>query len=74
MRTVYQTPAAQRPSNVHTLTRAIQRRTRHTLSALNPASPNTGWVNDEQFEILESGILADETLDSSWSRQHEARH
>jgi hypothetical protein len=74
MRTLYQNPAQQRPSYVRTLTRAIQRHTRHSVSAVSPDSSSSGWVNDEEFEILESGIFADETIDSSWSRQHKVRH
>jgi hypothetical protein len=74
MRSLYQNPAQQRPSYVRTLTRAIQRHTRHSVSALNPDPSNSGWVNDEEFEILESGIVADETPDPSWSRRHKIRH
>ena len=37
------------------------------------ACPNAGWVDDEQFEILESGVLAEEHLEAelsgSWSRR-----
>jgi hypothetical protein len=39
---------------VRILTRALRRN-----SHRNP-DPVTDWVNDEQFEILESGVLADE--------------
>ena len=57
-----------RPLYVHTLTRVIQRRTRRHLPTVDRPTP-AAWVNDEEFEILESGIIADETLGSDWSDQ-----
>jgi hypothetical protein len=50
---------------VHTLTRVIQRHTRRSLSTVNRPAP-AAWVNDQEFEILESGIVADETV--GWNR------
>ena len=49
---------------MRTLTRAIQRHARRTTS-----TPVHTWVNDEQFEILESGVLADEPVEVSRSGQ-----
>jgi hypothetical protein len=59
---------AARPSYVQTLTRVIHRHTRRRLPVANRLAP-TGWVNDEEFEILESGILTDENIDSNWLGQ-----
>lgn len=42
---------------MRTLTRAIQRHARRGTPA-----PALEWVDDEQFEILESGVIADEQL------------
>jgi hypothetical protein len=51
---------------VHTLPRVFQRRTRRHLTTSDRLAPSA-WVNDEEFEILESGIVADEALLLDWS-------
>ena len=54
---------------MRTVTRAIHRQTRRRLSAVSREEP-TAWVNDEEFEILESGIICDDTSDPLWSSRH----
>ena len=68
MQVSYQNRLSQRPSYVRTLTRVIHRRSRRSQSVTDRRR-DTAWVNDEEFEVLETGIFVDDTLDSSWSRR-----
>jgi len=57
---VSQNRVFERPTYVRTLTRAFHRHAQHRLSGFADPAPTNGWVNDEQFEILETGVFADE--------------
>ncbi len=68
MQVSYQNRPSPRPSYVRTLTRVIQRRSLRSQSATD-RRPDIALVNDEEFEVLETGIFVDDTLESSWSRR-----